>query len=368
MSAPAAPLFDPAAFRIGPGITHVCAGGETPFLKRHDAALARYVIDKSNGEAGRHAQEAVVERARGLAAAMWSVALDDIGVVSSVAEGVSLLVESLDWRPGDNAVFDENEYPSVIAPLLVSGAAEVRLASAVRPIASLVDARTRLIGASHVSYLDGARADLAALRALADRAGALLVVDHTQAAGTMPIAAEIADFAFAATYKWLLGMTGVAIAYWNRSRQPGWTPRTAGWHSLGTLARLRWDEVPRLRDDAMRFCRGNPAHAAIYVLASALDHLGGFDPASVQRHIQGLTVALIEGLDGLGIATTTPRDPARHGASVCFESPRAGELVARLAERGVLAWNGRGRVRFSFHGYNAARDVAAILDALRPLV
>ena len=40
------PLFDPADFRIAEGITHVCAAGETPFLKRHDAALLRYAADK----------------------------------------------------------------------------------------------------------------------------------------------------------------------------------------------------------------------------------------------------------------------------------------------------------------------------------
>lgn len=367
MTAPSTPLFDPADFRIGAGIAHLCAGGETPFLYRHDAVLHRYAIDKSNGEAGRHAQEAEVDRARGLAAATWGVAIEDIGLVSSVAEGVSMLIESIDWRPGDSAVFDENEYPSVIAPLLVAGAAEVRLASPARPMATLVDARTRLIGASHVSYLHGARADLPALRALADRVGALLVVDHTQAAGAMPIAAEIADFAFAATYKWLLGMTGVAIAYWNRARQPGWMPRTAGWHSLGGTARPSWDAVPTLRADAMRFCRGNPAHGPVYVLASALDYLRRFDPSDVQRHIQGCTAALLAGLQDLGIASTTPTDPARHGASVCFESARAAEITARLAERGVLVWNGRGRVRISVHGYNALSDVQACLAALSTL-
>ncbi|WP_439578673.1 aminotransferase class V-fold PLP-dependent enzyme [Elioraea sp.] len=367
MSAPATPLFDPAAFRIGPGIAHLCAGGETPFLLRHDDALRRYAIDKSNGEAGRHAQEAEVERARVLAAAMWGVAVEDIGFVSSVAEGVSMLIESIDWRPGDNAVFDENEYPSVIAPLLVAGAAQVRLASRERPMATQVDSRTRLIGVSHVSYLNAARVDLRALRMLADRVGAILVVDHTQAAGTMPIAAELADFAFAASYKWLLGMTGVAIAYWNRARRPAWAPRTAGWHSLGGTERPRWDKVPGLRADAMRFCRGNPAHGPVYVLAEALDHLRGFDPAAVQHHIHGCTTALLAGLSRLGIVSTTPADPAHHGASVCFESPNAAALTARLAERGVLVWNGRGRVRISVHGYTAADDVAAVLAGLARL-
>jgi selenocysteine lyase/cysteine desulfurase len=230
-----------------------------------------------------------------------------------------------------------------------------------------VDTRTRLIAVRHVSYLHGARADLPALRALADQVGALLVVDHTQAAGAMPIAAGIADFAFAATYKWLLGMTGVAIAYWNRARQPGWTPRTAGWHSLGGTGRPSWDAGPALRDDAMRFCRGNPAHGPVYVLASALDYLRGFDPSEVQRHIQGCTAALLAGLHDLGVASTTPADPARHGASACFDSAQAAEIAARLAERGVLVWNGRGRVRISMHGYNALSDVEACVDALRAL-
>ena len=59
-----APLFGPRDFAIGDGITHVCAGGETAALRRHDAALSRYLRDKSNGMAGRTAQEAEIDRAR----------------------------------------------------------------------------------------------------------------------------------------------------------------------------------------------------------------------------------------------------------------------------------------------------------------
>ncbi|MFN6277202.1 MAG: hypothetical protein ACK42J_07015, partial [Alphaproteobacteria bacterium] len=93
-----APLFDPAAFRIAPGIAHLCAAGETPFLRQHDAAFAAYAADKSDGPAGRHRQEAMMESARARAARLFHVAPADIGFVSSVAEGVSMVVESLDWR------------------------------------------------------------------------------------------------------------------------------------------------------------------------------------------------------------------------------------------------------------------------------
>jgi nucleoside-diphosphate-sugar epimerase len=89
-----APLFDPAEFRIPEGVAHVCAGGETPFLRRHDAALLAYARDKSLGEPGREAQEAQVARARDLLAAAWGVAREEIGFVAQtpLEEGLRRLV------------------------------------------------------------------------------------------------------------------------------------------------------------------------------------------------------------------------------------------------------------------------------------
>jgi selenocysteine lyase/cysteine desulfurase len=101
------------------------------------------------------------------------------------------------------------------------------------------------------------------------------------------------------------------------------------------------------------------------VLGSALDYLGSFDVAAVQAHVQGLTTALLARLAGMGIESTTPTDPARHGASVCIAHPQAAAVTAALAERGIWAWNGRGRIRFSFHGYNRSDDVERIAAALR---
>ena len=361
-------LFDPRDFAIGPGIAHVCAGGETAALRRHDAALSRYLHDKSSGMAGRVAQEAAVARARAGIARLWGDDVGSIGFVSNVAEGVAMVAESLDWRDGDNIVIDANEYPSVAGPFLLhrQPAVTIRQARGSEPdrFAAVVDARTRVIGVSYVSYLTGERFDLAALRALADRAGALLVVDFTQAAGYLPIDATVADFAFSACYKWLLGITGVAVAYWNRRRQPDWSPASAGWHSFAAGSRS-YDDPPRLRDDAMRFTRGNPAHAPIYVLAQALDYLAAYDMRDVQAHVQALTTTMLARLRELQLPTLTPADPGRHGASVCVPSARAQSIVDGMAERGVLAWNGHGRVRFSFHGYNSAADVEGALNALR---
>ncbi len=362
------PLFDPAAFRLPPGITHVCAGGETAALRSHDEALLRYLADKSSGLPGRTAQETEIENAREGIARLWGVQPGDIGFVSNVAEGVAIVAESIDWQAGDSIAIDANEYPSVVGPIAMrrNPTIVLRQATGSEPgrLAAVVDSSTRIIAASYVSYLTGARTDLHALRALADKTGALLLVDFTQASGYLPIEASLADFAFSACYKWMLGITGVAIAYWNRTRQPDWTPASAGWHSLAPGAR-GYETIPALKPDAMRFTRGNPAHCPIYVLNSALSYLSRFDMRGVQRHVQILTVALLDALAESQIAVMTPNDPERHGASVCFASDRAPDVVHALYGRGVYAWNGQGRVRISFHGYNSMTDVERTIAALR---
>jgi len=361
-------LFDPTDFRIPSGITHVCAGGETAALRTHDAAMLRYLADKSSGFPGRANQEAEIDAARTGIARLWSVQPGDIGFVSNVAEGVAMVAESLDWREGDAIAIDAVEYPSVVGPIALRRNPTIRLIQAYgnepARLAEVTTPGTRIIAASYVSYLTGERTDLHALRQAADRIGALLVVDFTQASGYLPIEASLADFAFSACYKWMLGITGVAIAYWNRERQPGWMPASAGWHSFAPGGR-GWDSLPPLQPDAMRFTRGNPAHCPIYVLNNALSYLGRYQPADIQRHVQSLTTALLGRLHDLQIPTTTPADPARHGASVCIPSARGPELEAALRAQGVFTWNGQGRVRISFHGYNDEQDVERVVTALR---
>lgn len=361
------PLFPPADFRLPEGIAHVCAGGETAALHAHDEALLRYVADKSRGLPGRDNQEAEIEAARAGVARLWNVDPGDIGFVSNVAEGVSIVAESLAWQDGDSIAVDSVEYPSVVGPMALrrDPAIQIRQARGNDPgrLAEAADSSTRIIAASYVSYLTGERTDLRALRERADAIGALLIVDFTQASGYLPIEASLADFAFSACYKWMLGITGVAVAYWNRTRQPDWSPASAGWHSFEPGSR-GWNTIPALKPDAMRFTRGNPAHCPIYVLNSALSYLSRYDMRAVQAHVQSLTVPLLHELASRQFAVTTPADPARHGASVCFAAPDAREIVRKLHERGVYAWNGQGRVRISFHGYNGSDDMERTLRAL----
>lgn len=352
--------FDPADFQIPPGITHVCAGGKTPALRSLAGALGAYLADKSDGPEGDARQEAMVQRLRARIARDWGCPVGDIGFASSVAEGVAMLAESLDWREGDEVALADIEYPSLAAPFALRPGVRLRVAEGYAGLPGAIGPRTRVIAASSISFLTAEAADLHRLRALADSVGALLVLDHTQAAGWMPIEAGLADFSFAACYKWLLGISGLAIAHWNRARQPGWRPASAGWYSLAAQGRPDWRAPPDLVPDAMRFCRGNPCHAAVYALDHALDYAARRPP--VAAHVLHLAGELRARCLQAGLPVMTPE---RHGASVCLPHPEAAAAVAAMQARGVLAWNGRGRIRVSFHGYNREEDAAWALAALK---
>jgi len=123
-------------------------------------------------------------------------------------------------------------------------AIQLRQARGMEPdrLSACVDRSTRIIAASYVSYLTGERVDLAALRALADKVGALLLVDFTQAPATCRSRPLSPIFAFSACYKWMLGITGArwlaGTAHANRIGAPRF-----GWLALvrARLTRLRHD-------------------------------------------------------------------------------------------------------------------------------
>ena len=362
-------LFALSDFDVALGVIHFAAAGESPFLREHKQAFAAYSIDKGKGMLGRLAQEERVESARKKAARLFCVTCVEIGFVANVAEGIAILSESIAWKVGDNVCVDSVDFPSVVLPFRTrqNSYVELRVAKGDDPcrLAKIVDKNTRVIALSSVSYLTGERHDLEFARKLADTSEALLVVDFTQSAGVIPTRAAIADFAFSACYKFLLGCTGVAIAYWNRDRQPHWAPNTAGWYSVELPPRPDYQICAPLKIGAARFSRGNVSYPSIYVLDRALDYLSGVSDDAICVHVSALADAFLAGLDRLNITIMTPRDSNRRGPSICFSSYEAKDLVHRLGGRSVIAYNGGERVRFSFHGYNNSNDVEMALEILR---
>jgi selenocysteine lyase/cysteine desulfurase len=360
------------------GITHLAAGGETPMLKSHRQAIDQFLIDKSLGEAGRARFEAVFGRCQQKVGQLLGVPAQDIAFLSSSSEGVNLLAYALPWQPGDNVVVCDVEFPSDVLPWtrLETKGVEIRVVSHrnwaihLEDIEAVIDERTRLVAASHVSYFTGQRLPLASLSNMVRASNALLLVDATHAAGVTPVQAEYADILVSSCYKWLLGVHGTAIFYWNRQRLPNLEPPFVGWHTGVTIPDWETPTTYALKPNADRFTPGNPSFISLYILENALDRLLEVGIPIIEEHVLELSGLVWEGLNRAGWEMMTPQAAAQRAGNICFMTSQIGRITTELEERGVIIWGGYGgvgRVRVSTHVYNDEQDVERLLTALQEL-
>jgi len=365
-------LIDKAEFAGLDGVAHLATGGEAPWLRSHDAACQRFGRLKSGGMAGREEMFAVYRRAKARAARLLGVDPASVAFLAHASEGLNQAVAAVDWRPGDNAVFADLEYPSLIYPTaaLAERGVEPRVVKtadhylSLDRLAQAVDPRTRLVLVSHVSYLTGQRVDLARCAEIARARGAWLAVDATHALGVAPVPGELCDFVVSSCYKWLLATHGVGIFAYAADRVGPLRPATLGWHSVASRGGVAAPLHTELRADAARLEAGNPSLLGVFVLDNALGRLEALDAKAVLVNAVERGGELIEGLRRRGLPVVTPEAAEERAGNVCFLAEDGAALAARLAERGVLVWGGDGRVRISAHVHNDESDVRRCLDAL----
>jgi selenocysteine lyase/cysteine desulfurase len=292
----------------------------------------------------------------------------DIALVGSASEGIGRVVSSFDWRPGDSVVVGATEFPSGVFGLarLRALGVDVRVVPArdwylhVDDLIAACDARTRLVYASHVSYLTGQRLDLERLSAGVRATGAALLLDATHSLGVMPAPGHLADFVVSSCYKWLLA-THMGIFAWNRRTQPDFAPLGVGWRSADAGQQ---PGTYTLHADAMRAEVGNPNYLDVYILESALAYLAAIGGERIAAYVLEQSGLLRDALVRLGLPMITPAAAAERAGNICFPHADSAAVVARAAEQGVLFWGGDGRVRLSVHCYTAPDDIARALAVL----
>jgi selenocysteine lyase/cysteine desulfurase len=359
-------------------MTHLCAGGESPMLKSHRVAVEQFFADKALGEGSRHRMDARVSGCRKKAGKLLGAPPENVAFISTSSEGINLLAHGLKWQSGDNVVVCDVEFPSDVLPWtrLKTQGVEVRVVSnknwyiSLADIESAVDASTRVVAVSDVSYFTGQRLPVQELSEMVRSTNALLSIDSTHAAGVIPLQASHADILVTSCYKWLLGTHGVAIFYWNRQRLPDLEPPFLGWHSGESIPDWHAPTEFALRSGADRFEAGNLGFISIYILDNALDQILRIGVPAIERHVLHLSGMAWEGLHALGFELMTPRDSAQRAGNICFMTPHISDIMAWLSERKIRVWGayaGVGRVRASTHLYNSTEDVERLLKALEEL-
>ncbi len=332
-------------------------------------ALEKYYRDKASGSPGRKRLYEAETETRAALATLLGTSFENIALLDHVSGAVNLLANSMDWRPGDEVLLSDIEYPSNL--LAFSRAQELGVRLRVieshggevgyDSLASAIGPSTRLVVLSLVSYKTGAYfPHVSELAQEAHRVGAVLYVDATQALGRVPVSLDGVDYLACSSYKWLLGSHGLAVVYVSPQFHEQMRPATSGWYSVQDLFGR---QTPK--PGAACLVAGMPNFPAIYALRESVAYLQAAGVECVENHLRPLVRQLRDGLAGLGLDLLTPAGPAVASGIVSFAHPQAESIAELLGAEGVVVWAGEGRVRASVHLYNDQADVSRLLSVLK---
>jgi cysteine desulfurase family protein (TIGR01976 family) len=309
------------------------------------------------------------------------------------------------WTSGDDIVVSRLDHDSNVRPWIQAAGragvtvkwAEVDLVTGELPAvqyADLIGPRTRLVAVTAASNAIGTIPDVAAIAEFAHAAGALCYVDGVHATPHVPVdvAALGADFYTTSAYKWS-GPHLAALAAGPELLETVWPDKLA----------------PASNAVPWRFERGTLPFADLAGVTAAVDHLAalathaspgpaapapGASPASrrervltsmaaVEAYEAALFARLAGGLAKLDRVTLYGK-AARRAPTAFFGvagvTPRA--VAGHLAARGVNVWDGDnyayelctalglepdGAVRAGLVHYNDASDVDRLLDGVADL-
>jgi selenocysteine lyase/cysteine desulfurase len=340
-------------------------------------ALQEYCAHRSRGTLGRKALFDAASQTIGLAADLLQAAPRDVMLLSSASEALCLLASSLHWRPADEVIITDLEFPSNVLPWLRLKRVGVRVLVIPsnggvvqwQDIANQMSSRTRLVSVSLVSYKTGAYlAGLDSLATEVKRAGAFLCADATQALGRCPAPIRGIDYMVASSFKWLMAPHGVAIVYLSPALRESMDPASAGWYSVRN--RLAPDRFERyeLKAGAACLAPGMPNLPSIYGLRRSLNFLMHVGVDTIYAELAALVRDLRAGLVGLGCQLLTPAGPEYASGIVSFTHAAPEQMAAALEKEGIIVWAGDGRVRASVHLYNDEADVRRLLGGLESLM
>ena len=349
-----------------------------PYPARTVAAIKAYADGWANPPtySATHDNQRVVNELRQRIAELVNGKPEMVAFTASLAEGMNIMLNGIEWIAGDNVIVPVEEFPSVAFPALnlERKGVEVRWAAKspelrtdLAKIEALMDARTRAVAISHVEWADGFRNDLQALGALCRARDIELFVDVTQSVGAQPI--DVTNWGVSGVaahgYKWLLSSFGTGVVIFNEHAFQRILPTYAGRMSVKNEGELALD----WKDTAERFQTGGFNMPTITAMHASLSLVGDVGPARSAAHTATLVDRLAEGLTQMGYEIVSDLSPEHRSQIISFTSgdlERDNRLVGELEERKVsVVMRARG-VRISPYFYNTDEDVDRLLEALPP--
>lgn len=356
------------------------------------AALDAQIDDRMMNGGDKDRMFALIERARGRFAQLINAEADEVTYSKNISEGLNMVATGIPWKAGDNVVVcPELEHPNNVYVWLNLQrlGVEVRMVKPrenhipVDAMIANIDARTRCVTASTVTFAPGFRTDIDTLgRACRDK-GVLFLVDAAQSAGKLhtDVRQSNIDALVTSTQKGLLGLYGMGFLYvrraWAEQMQPAYLARfgvdlgDAHEAALGNIGDLSFKLAPGAR----RFDLGNYNFAATAAVDASMEQLlniGTGGSNGIEQHVIGLAHALAQGFLDLGVPVAGGK-PGPHLAGIVTvgnmtanhygsDDARFNGLYEYLGKNQVKLSIRRGLLRFSLHAYNNLDDVNRVLE------
>lgn len=241
----------------------------------------------------------------------------------------------------------------------------------------LATGAVKLVAVTHVSNAAGTIAPVAEIVRRAHAAGAVVVVDGSQAVPQMPVDAGELDADF---YAWtghkLYGPTGVGILHGRKELLNAMPPFLGGGHMIASVSvdEIRWGQLPA------KFEAGTSNIAEAIGLGAAVDFVSAIGMESIREHERDLCAYALDRLSELPDVTVMgPRDADRRGALVAFtlDIAHPHDIAEILGSSGVCVRAGHhcaqplmqrfgvaATTRASFAAHNTRADVDALIDGL----
>jgi selenocysteine lyase/cysteine desulfurase len=314
-----------------------------------------------------------MEELRGEFAALIGADTDEVAVTFSASTALNAVASALDPHRRSRVVTSDFDFPTVGHVWLAQAqrGLETEFAKAegdhlpLSAFEAVIDRTTALVSTTHVCYRNGWKNDVRRLAEMAHAHGAPLLIDAFQSMGTEPFnVRELGvDMLVTGSLKYLLGSPGVAFLYARRDLAEELLPADSGWFAQRNPFAY---DVHHLdyACGARRFQSGSPPVPAVYTALAALRLLRQVGLEAIRAHVKGLAAAVVEQALQRGWELMTPVEPDRRGPLVMLRCRDIQALLSALAERGILCSTRDGALRTSFHYYNSADDVSALIEAL----
>ncbi|VAW79718.1 Cysteine desulfurase [hydrothermal vent metagenome] len=362
-------------FNLAPGICHLNHAAVAPWPQRTVRAVEAFCEENATVGSQHYAKWLEIEQQlrERLAQLINAVGSDEIALLKSTSEALSIVAWGLDWQPGDEVIISTQEFPSnriIWESLQPSGVIvrQVELGGCENPEQRLIEAmtpQTRLLSVSSVHYATGLALDLVPLgQACRDREIAFCV-DAIQSIGALPFDVQAcqADFVMADGHKWMLGPEGLALFYCRREWIDRLTLHQFGWRmveAMGEFDRTDWEPA----HSARRFECGSPNMLGIHALHASIGLLLETGAKTISNSISTNLSYLTDYLLNNSAIILSEIRPEHRAGIVTFRIPGddTEARYLRLQEQGVLCALRGGGVRFSPHFYTPKRVMDKALE------